>query len=156
MDRCAVAVNRQGNLSAMVLIPGLVSRQDKVSASSEHLGPLELYSKRHFSAHAFSSLAFYPQILYFSPYKWVVSKLPNVRLWPTTAINVSEFHAQTMTAFWLGPEPASMDVPLAAVDPRHSFVAFWNRVLESHFGFRKHTIPAGIYEYRFTIVTREK
>jgi hypothetical protein len=36
---------------------------------------------------------------------------------PTTAINGSEFHAQTMAAFWPRPEPASMDGALAAVDP---------------------------------------
>jgi hypothetical protein len=35
---------------------------------------------------------------------------------PTAAINASEFHAQTMTAFWPGPEPASLDGALAAVD----------------------------------------
>jgi hypothetical protein len=56
MDRCVVAVNRQGNLSAMVLIPGLVSRQDKLSAPSEHLGSLEPISKSQFSTHTFSNL----------------------------------------------------------------------------------------------------
>jgi hypothetical protein len=41
-----------------------------------------------------------------------------LRFWPTAAINGSEFHAQTMPAFWPGPEPASIDGVLAAVDPK--------------------------------------
>jgi len=40
----------------MVLIPGLVSKQDKLIASSEHLGSLEPISKSQFSAHTFSNL----------------------------------------------------------------------------------------------------
>ncbi len=39
MDHCVVAVNRQGSLSAMVLIPGLVSRQDKLSGPATGMGP---------------------------------------------------------------------------------------------------------------------
>jgi hypothetical protein len=41
----------------------------------------------------------------------------DARSWPTAAINVSEFHAQTMVAFRSEPEPASRDGALAAVDP---------------------------------------
>ena len=33
--------------------------------SSKHMAPFELFSKRHFSAHAFSSLACQSQVLYF-------------------------------------------------------------------------------------------
>ena len=41
----------------------------------------------------------------------------NDRIWPTAAINRSEFRAQTMAALWPGPEPTSMDGALAASDP---------------------------------------
>jgi hypothetical protein len=50
------------------------------------------------------------------------------RFWPTAAINVSEFHAQTMAAFWPGPEPASLDGALAAVDPFRNWSAHTLRV----------------------------
>jgi hypothetical protein len=44
--------------------------------------------------------------------------------WPFSAIESIVFQANSITAFWPGPEPASMDAALAAVDPQESLVVF--------------------------------
>jgi hypothetical protein len=43
--------------------------------------------------------------------------------WPFSAIDDIDFQATSITAFWLGPEPTSMDGALAAVDPQRSLMS---------------------------------
>jgi hypothetical protein len=49
----------------------------------------------------------------------VFSEFANVNggFWPFSAIEDIDFQATSITAFWLGPELASIDGSLAAVDP---------------------------------------
>ena len=48
------------------------------------------------------------------------NQIEKASFWPTAAINGSEFHAQTMAAFWPEPNLAFMAGALAAVDPKEN------------------------------------